>query len=175
MELRIQQQGKVIDYTGLTFIEKMQMKCAYVAPYEDPFNAQVDTKKLREPVLPLSYTKAANITFADDTKEGKGETPKDQKDPDYKPAILKKYQGGLYNIQKIAQQEYTRVAFLGTEKGQGPITDKEEEFQYFPSKIGTRLVYSKKDQQNYYENLKEKAQKRAEQMAVVSASNKDTA
>ena len=96
--MRLQQQGKCNDYTGLTFIEKMQMKCAYVPPYEDPFNPTVDTKKLCAPVLPLQYTKS-NVAFADDTKEGKGETPKD---PDYKPAILKKYEGGLYNIQKIA-------------------------------------------------------------------------
>lgn len=90
--MRLQQQGKCADYTGMTFIEKMQMKCAYVPPYVDPFadskGGTVDAKRLCEPVLPLGLTKN-NVAFADDTKAGKGETP--QKDTDYKPAILKKY------------------------------------------------------------------------------------
>ena len=64
----------------------------------------------------------------------------------------------LSQIETIKKQQFDRVGFLATEKGQGPLTEKDSEWKTFPSPIGTRLTYIKKDKQDYYELLKKKKQ-----------------
>ena len=79
-----------------------------------------------------------------------------------------KYQKNIDKINKIAQEQYDRVKFLSTEKGQGPLTSNDKEFTSFPSKLGTTLMYRQKDNQNYYENLKQKQKEQAKRIALSS-------
>lgn len=52
----------------------------------------------------------------------------------------------LDQMETIKKEQYDRVHFLNSEKGQGRLTEADKEWRQFPSPMGTRLSYIKKDQ-----------------------------
>lgn len=61
------------------------------------------------------------------------------------------------DLKALVKQERDRVKFLSSSRGMfGPVTEKDPEFEWFPSKVGTALHYKKKVNEDYYSNLKER-------------------